>query len=155
MSKEFSHLRHWLTGEDYLKDCPPRPVILECIPSRSGMSTTVYDRGERIFAVNGCGFDQIGTALATFLESQFQPELCKFAVQQFRDKKADFPNHSDWVTLKNFPGFGYHAYGAELVHLDGATGFSSMQQVAEAIGLSVQLSETKGGTLIIIQKKGE
>lgn len=36
----------------------------------------------------------------------------------------------------------------------GSEDMESSIKVAEAIGLSVHLSETKAGTLIVIQKKG-
>lgn len=143
MSKDFSYLRHWITGEGYPKDCPPRPVILECIPSRSGMSMAVYDRGERIFTVNGCGFDRIGTALGMFLEAQFQPEL-----------KLAFPKGEPYGCTSAFdtsiPGCFVNADGS--MWIDGGYGFSSMQGVAEAINLKVTRSESKAGTLLVIEK---
>ena len=135
MSKDFLYLRRWLTGEGYSADCPSRPVILECIPSRSGMSMSVYDRGERIFTVNGCGFDRIGTALGEFLEACFQPELIAAPWHPARRPKFH-PEHKAPV----------HVY------LDGATGFESMAEIAQAIGLKVYRSESKAGTLIIIEK---
>lgn len=141
MSKDFSYLRTWLQNGH-------RPVLLECVPSRSSLSMTVYDRGERLFTVQGYGYDRIGTALAHFLAQQFYPELLAFA----RTAKRQF------YSLEGFSGFYYRpspdGHGGEGVSLDGACGFSSMQSVADAIGLSAQLSETKAGTLIIIQKKG-
>lgn len=138
MSNDFLYLRHWITGEGYGPDCPARPVILECIRSRSGMSMGVYDRGERIFTVNGCGFDRIGTALGDFLETCFQPEL--FAAPSHPARKVKFhPQHIAPVR----------------VSLEGATGVNSIIEVANAIGLSVSLSESKAGTLIIISKKGQ
>lgn len=131
---KFLYLRHWLTGEGYSPDWPPRPVVLECIPSRSGVSMTVYDRGERIFTVNGGGFDRIGTALGDFLEACFQPEL----------RELDYA-----IELGSLPGF--RAYASH-VSIDGGTGFESMAALAQSIGLSVTRSESKAGTLIIIQK---
>lgn len=130
MSKDFSFLRDWLNEPD------PRPIILECVPSRSGLSMTVYDRGERIFTVQGCGFYRIGAALAEFLERLFQPELREL------DEVTELGTRA-----------GFRAYASH-VSLDGACGIESMIRVADAIGLTVHLSETKAGTLIIIQKKG-
>lgn len=152
MSNDFSHLRHWLTGEGYGPNYIPRPVILECIPSRSGMSMGVHDRGERIFTVNGCGFDRIGTALATFLESHFQPELGNVArkLRPIPNDPETTPHWMKWSRSKEFFGFEWDRSFA--VHLEGATGFESMQSVAEALNLKVTRSESKAGTLIIIEK---
>lgn len=133
--KNFDYLRAWLTGEGYGPSYIPRPVILECIHSRSGLSMAVYDRGERIFTVNGCGFDRIGAALAEFLERLYQPELREL----------------DEVTeLGTRPGF--RAYASH-VSLDGACGVESMIKVADAIGLKVHQSESKAGTLLVIEKR--
>lgn len=130
MSKDFSYLRNWITGEGYPKDCPSRPVILECIPSRSGMSMTVYDRGERLYTINGCnGTDRPGRALAKFLEACFQPELAE---------------HQSIIPARNFCG--------DSLYLDGERGVEALSQVASIIGLKVHQSESKAGTLIIIEK---
>lgn len=135
MSKDFSYLRHWITGEGYGPDTPSRPVILECIPSRSGMSMAVYDRGKRIFTVNGCGFDRVGTALGEFLEACSQPEL-RGAWSSALVKMGAYSGHGNDDT----------------VYLDGASGFESMSAIAQAIGLKVHQSESKAGTLLIIEK---
>lgn len=133
---KYFYLRHWLTGGSFDPERFRRPVILECIPSRSSMSMGVYDRGERIFTVNGCGFDRIGAALGEFLEACFQPEL-----------------DSAWCSALVRHG-AHRAASDPFVHLDGASGFESMAQIADAIGLKVCRTESKAGTLIIIQKKG-
>ena len=135
MSKDFSYLRHWITGEGYGPDTPSRPVILECIPSRSGMSMGVYDRGERIFTVNGYGFDRLGCALAEFLEACFQSDLLEMRSHPARS--ATFRKGEVKPTR---------------IHLEGMAGFSSMSEIAQAIGLKVHQSESKAGTLIIIEK---
>jgi len=164
MSKDFSYLHHWVMGwpgEDASRH-EPRAVILECIPSRSGMSLTVYDRGERIYAINGCGFDRLGCALAEFLEACFQPELNNLARRvltgEWQDKHCFLTNPllpkraalSGFHTKENndLPGVFDHAKGS----LRGAVGFSSMVKIAQSIGLKVHQSESKAGTLIIIEK---
>ena len=147
MSKDFSHLRRWITGEGYPADCPSRPVILECIPSRSGASMTVYDRGERIFTVNGCGFDRHGVALAIFLESQFRPELLSAARQRFCTMPVQ-----EWRRVGNFPGFEYNPV-KDRFSLTGEAGLTSMSEIASIIHLKVTRSESKAGTLLIIEKR--
>lgn len=162
MSKDFSHLRVWLTGEGY--GAEPGMVILECVPSRSGMSMTVYDRGERLYSINGYGFDRIGTALGIFLESQFQPELFNLSKRILRresqERKLTVPVNVILETRDQFSGLHFPSeidanWNPDYtVSLDGACGFESMIEVADAIGLKVHQSESKAGALIIIQKKG-
>lgn len=136
MSKDFSHLRVWLTGEGYPKDCPSRPVILECIPSRSGLSMGVYDRGERIFIVPSavCG-GGLGLALSRFLCAQFQPELMA------------------WIGTASKCVNAGHQWEGRFVFEYGLD-FENVVAVAEAIHLKVTRSESKAGTLIVISKKG-
>lgn len=132
MSKNFLYLRQWLTGETYSPACPPRPVILECIPSRSGLSMSVYDREELLYRINGTnGTDRYGRALARFLETAFESELSE--------------------AQNRIPA---RAFCGDSLYLDGERGVPVMAQVAEAIGLSVQVHETRSSTLLIIQKKG-
>lgn len=162
MSNDFSYLRHWITGEGYPKDCPPRPVILECIVSRSGMSMGVYDRGERLYSINGYGFDRIGTALGEFLERLFQPELFDLSRRILRresqERKLIVPvnvilEERNQFTGLHFPSEVDASWEPDyIVSLGGACGFGSMQSVADAIGLKVHQSESKAGTLIVIEK---
>lgn len=135
MSKDFSYLRHWITGEGYGPDTPSRPVILECIPSRSGMSMAVYDRGERIFTVPSpaCG-GGVHKALDRFLEACFVSELSAI--------------HPTWPPSSKERGYDLYGRGPKV----GSEDFESAAKVAEAIHLKVTRSESKAGTLIIIQK---
>lgn len=155
--KDFTYLRHWLTGEGYGQGFEPRPVILECIPSRSGMSLQVYDRGERLFSINGCGFDRLGSALAEFLERLFQAELEALALSRL-DINTRPEKPFGWMDIPGFYGtrFNFHGqklgFGNGLVALEGSAGFEPMAQIAESIGLRVHRSESKSGTLIIIEK---
>lgn len=118
MSNDFSYLRHWL-------------------------SMGVYDRGKRIFTVNGCGFDRIGTALGIFLETQFQPEMVSEMMKGPLGYGCHFRTPSKGKSLADEPAS---------VSLDGACGISSMTVIAEAIGLKVQTHETRTSTLLIIEK---
>lgn len=129
------------------------PIILECIRSRSSLSMTVYDRGERLFTVQGCGFDRIGSALDRFLMANFYPELLAFARMAKRHHNA---GAGGFYSLDGFYGFYYHpstdGHGGEGTDLDGACGFEAMQSVAQAINLKVTRSESKAGTLIVIER---
>lgn len=135
---KFDYLRNWLDNG--------YTVHLECTASRSGMSMAVYCRDERIFTVQGCGFDRIGTAIGDFLEPLFQAEL-KATME------AD-PNRP--YAAKGY--FGCKLYGAILcpdgsVRLEGGCGERSMQAIAGAIGLDVETSSLRNSTLISISKE--
>ena len=135
---KFNYLRNWIdTGST---------VHLECIASRSGMSMSVYCRDERIFTVQGCGFDRIGTAIGYFLEPLFQAEL----------KATMEADPARPYAAKGY--FGCKLYGAILcpdgsIRLEGGCGERSMQAIAEAIGLEVTTETMRNSTLISISKK--
>lgn len=141
MSKDFAFLKTWLDHPN------PRPVVLECIPSRSGLSMAVYDRGERIFTVNGYGFDRLGCALAEFLERCFTPELAKLGAGGFSGT-----HHNAGASFTALDMAAPWEPANIRVSLNGCCGFSSMSEIAKAIGLKVHQSESKAGTLIIIEK---
>ena len=122
---DFFYLKDWL-------DRGNRPVILECVPSRSGMSLSVYDREKLLYRINGCGFDRLGCALAEFLERLYQPEL--------------------WEWLTTAPLNTVQGWGKDHVILVGEAGIESMRSIADAIGLHVQVHETRNATILIIQK---
>ena len=134
---KFSYLRDWLDNG--------YSVNLECQSSRSGMSMSVYCRDERVFTVQGCGFDRIGTAIGYFLEPLFQAEL-----RATMEADPDRP-----YAAKDY--FGCKLYGATLcrdgsISLEGGCGVSSMQAIAKAIGLEVTTENLRNSTLVTISK---
>lgn len=135
---KFDYLRNWIdTGS---------AVNLECIASRSGMSMAVHCRDERLFTVQGCGFDRIGTAIGDFLEPLFQAEL----------KATMEADPAREYACKGW--FGCKLYGATFgpdgsISLEGGCGVHSMQAIAEAIGLEVTTDSLRNSTLISISKK--
>lgn len=146
---DFTYLKNWLDRPN------PRPVVLECQASRSGMSMSVYDREKLLYRINGCGFDRIGTTLDRFLMNCFYPELLAFARKAQRHYNA---GSGGFYLLKDFYGLYYRpstdGHSREGVLLDGACGLESMSAIADAVGLSVQVHEARSSTLLIIQKKG-
>ena len=125
MSKDFSHLREWLVRER--SNAEPGMVVLECVPSRSGMSMSVYDRGELLFNIKGTL--ELGECLARFLEEAFEPELSQ---------------NQNEIPARAFCG--------DSLYLDGGKGLPLMMQVAQALHLKVTRSESKAGTLLIIER---
>lgn len=147
---DFTYLKTWLSHGH-------RPVILECVPSRSGLSLSVYDREKLLYRVNGCGFDRYGCALAEFLETLYKDELETIAFAGTLHVPATISNLGDpsrmWEYMPGFCGMRRNR-ATRKVSLEGMTGIESMREVAEALGLSVQIHETRSSTLLIIQKKG-
>lgn len=90
---------------------------------------------ELITACNRCFVRQVPRALAEFLEACFQPELMA------------------WLGTATKNSLGVHQWEG-VARCVGEVGIESMIEVADAIGLKVHQSESKAGTLIIIQKKG-
>lgn len=136
---DFTFLRHWIMGspgQDASRH-EPRPVILECIPSRSGMSLTVYDRDNAIFRVPGAAFGGgLNAALDHFLESCFVPELSTI--------------NTAWPEWARERGYDLYGRGPKV----GSDCIETSIKIADAIGLSVQVHETRTSTLLIITKKG-
>lgn len=126
---DFSFLKNWL-------DDGRRPVVLECQVSRSGMSMSVYDREKLLYRVPSpaCG-GGIQKALEVFLASLFQPDLMTLIGAATRL----VPVGHQWEGR-----FVFERY----CDLDATL------WAADAIGLTVQVHETRSATLLIIQKKG-
>ncbi len=121
---DFSYLKNWI-------DFPvPRPIILECERSKSGMSMSVYDREKKIFTLGGCGFDRIGCAIARVLETCWQAEL-------------------DGVDDTGL--YGARRYNGH-VHLEGATGYECMAQIGRLIGLNIRVFDSRHGSIIHITR---
>jgi hypothetical protein len=135
----YAYLKDWIAFPD------PRPIILECIPSRTGMSLQVYDREKRIFAIGGCGFDRIGCAIAQILENLWQNELRAF----FSDPDIKIEINGRFA---HFPDFYGVCRGEGDIYLQGMSGEQSMKSIGSAIGLRIRTYDSKSGTLIHITK---
>ena len=121
---DFSYLKNWI---DY--ECP-RPIILECERSKSGMSMAVWDRDRKIFTVGGYGDDRVGVAIARVLEHCWQAEL-------------DGSNVSQLYGARRVDG---------RVSLEGAAGSESMAEIGRAIGLNIRTFDSHHGTIIHITR---
>lgn len=123
--KDISYLKDWINYPI------PRPIILECEHSRSGMSLAVYDREQKILTIGGCGFDRIGCAIARVLETVWGEEL----------------------NASNVDGmYGAKRYNGK-INLEGMTGYSCMQAIGAEIGLQIGVYDSHHGTIICITKK--
>lgn len=129
MSKDFSYLKTWL-------DNARRPVVLECVPSRSGLSLSVYDREALMFRVPAaaCGGGNY-TALDRFMEACFTRELASI--------------NTNWPPEFRERGYDIYGRGPKV----GSPDMDSAIKIAEAIGLTVQVHETRSSTLLIIQRR--
>lgn len=102
--------------------------------------------GER-FRCMGGGYDMVGTVFGDWLEKTFQSELTEL-VRANEQKLVDAG-----YQVKGYRKLGSSFYGLTVkpsgsVSLDGACGFSSMQAIAEAIGLEVTRSGNKRGQTV-------
>lgn len=122
---DFSYLKNWISHE-----CP-RPIILECERSKSGMSMAVWDRDRKIFTVGGCGFDRVGVAIARVLEHCWQAEM------------DSAHNVCELYGARWFNG---------RVNLEGATGSETMAEIGRAIGLNIRTFDSHHGTIIHITR---
>jgi hypothetical protein len=104
-------------------------------------------RGERIFAVNGCGFDRIGAALGVYLEGLYSEELGRTLACDTHRPLAGGGSHA----ARGFHGAYVCADGT--VILDGACGLDAMCAIADAIGLSVERDSTRTSTLLVITQR--
>ena len=134
---KFSYLRNWIdTGTT---------VHLECTSSRSGMSMAVYCRDTRIFTVQGCGFDRIGTAIGDFLEPLYQVEL---QATMERDTERKYASEG----YQGCKLYGAHFCPDGHVALNGGCGVDCMKRIAKAIGLEVTTECLRNATLISLSR---
>ena len=158
---DYSHLRNWLTGEGYPVGFHDRPVILECRPSKSGMTMGIFDRDKKIFTVRGPGFSRIGTALGEYLETLFQQALWALAQREGAAPPAKPEEAFNWRDIPGFYGTRVNFSGAKHprfrngpVALEGSAGIESMRAIADAIGIHVWVHELRNSTAIVLRKKG-
>jgi hypothetical protein len=122
--KDFSYLKDWIKGNYH------RPIILECLSSKSGMSMAVWERDRKVMTVQGCGFDRIGSAIGDFLETLYQTELME---------------NREVVTAL----YGAKCYNGKVI-LEGMCGESSMREIGKVLGLSIRVMDGHSSTLIHI-----
>lgn len=103
------------------------------------------------YRANGGGYDMQGTVFADWLQDTHQDELRKIATQA----------HTTWQAVADGPwshetnrdglyGMAFYAHDGRVV-LDGACGLSSIERVADAIGLDVRHTVSSRGHLIGFQ----
>lgn len=122
--KDFTYFKNWINYP------VPRPIILECERSRSGMSMAVWDRDQKIFTIGGCGFDRVGCAIARILEHCWQAELDASDVEGM---------------------YGARRHNGK-VSLEGMTGYSCMAEIGAKIGLKIGVYDSHHGTIIYITR---
>lgn len=110
---------------------------------------TLLVDGEKVGKCNGGGYDMKGTSFAQWLEKEYQLELCKlFAadINILKGHKSPRSYTQNGAVINHMEGSGY--YGTTIYHntktntiyigLDGAYGFSSIERIAEAIGIKLK-----------------
>lgn len=104
---------------------------------------TLYVDGDKVASCNGGGYDMEGTVFAEWLQNAFQKELMNIANEantKYLITKDD--KHNRLSDNGTYYGMSYYSYEDKpkknKVILDGACGMSSMERIAEAIGLKTK-----------------
>jgi hypothetical protein len=101
--------------------------------------------GERFRAMGG-GYDMTGTVFGEWLQTTYQDRLREIAGEAHQSVMKN--DEGPWGRTYNDHGL----YGMTLhkhdgsVHLDGACGLSSMQRIAERVGLEVRAIVNRRGS---------
>lgn len=97
---------------------------------------SLREHGEVKARCHGGGYDMRGTVFAEWLEKEFQSRLVKIG------SRMSYQRHKNGDTRRNEAGNNLYGgtfdRGKRHVALDGGCGFSSIQRIAEAIGLTVR-----------------
>lgn len=83
-------------------------VCLEIIRSKSGLSTSVYCNGDKLFSFNGCGYDVWGDALDRWFHAVYDMETSISSHNPDSVPGFDISGH----TLKNGQLFVIRKIGA-------------------------------------------
>ncbi len=105
---------------------------------------------EKVSSCNGGGYDMKGTALANWMEEEFQDKLQKLPANYGSgDNNKGFYGLSFYnpKTNKRQHRFSKHIKRA---HLDGACGFSSIERVLNTIGYKLEYIDGDGTTTIYL-----
>lgn len=107
---------------------------------------TLLVDGEKVSKCMGGGYDMQGTAFGEWLQNAYQTELVKFMNDNGINELPpcnSYETKNGTIRRYELPGY----YGMSLhvgpkgdvkVYLDGACGFSSIQRIAESIGIKLQ-----------------
>jgi hypothetical protein len=98
---------------------------------------TLLVDGEKKGQCNGGGYDMKGTSFASWITSDYQSELLNLFASELEEFKT---SEKKWDSSKNFYGthFSFDKKGNIRVSLDGASGFSSIERIVNAIGIKLQ-----------------
>ncbi len=111
---------------------------------------TLLVDGDKVASCNGGGYDMQGTAFGEWLNKAFQTELCILFANDIKNIESNTNcrtyTKDNGTVIKIMPGSAF--YGATVyqntknlsvwITLDGSCGFSSMQRIAEAIGITLK-----------------
>lgn len=107
---------------------------------------TLLVDGDKVASCNGGGYDMQGTAFGEWIQNAYQDRLKKLCydngineqmpVRTYTGKNGT--TYSSYI-LKNYYGLTLTNHGGlDNVTLDGGCGMSSMQKIAEAIGITLK-----------------
>lgn len=113
---------------------------------------TLLVDGEKAGRCMGGGYDMQGTSFAQWLEHAYQEELIKFNNDNGINERPPVNTYeSKDGIIRKYALPGYYGMsvivkpnGKSEVHLDGACGMRSIEQIAEAIGIKLQWNPESG-----------
>lgn len=115
---------------------------------------SLYVDGNKVSSCNGGGYDMRSTALADWMEEEFQEDLRRLPVNYGSlDKTKGFYGLS-FRNQKTKKRQGRYSKNVKRAHLDGACGFSSMERILKKIGYTLQyVDEGRNYTTYILEKR--
>lgn len=103
------------------------------------------DYPARKFVALGGGYDMVGTVFADWLSESFQDRLLSIATQAHCTVTAAGREYNDNHSA-SFYGMTFYVED-DRIRLDGGCGLSSIERIAEAIGLTVKHTLTPRGAV--------
>ena len=106
---------------------------------------SLYVDDKKVASCNGGGYDMQGTCLANWLQNNYQDRLLKRFADEInsiedKDYKKNTSTGEKWF-YKSLSFYGGHIIenkGGFKISLDGAYGFSSIEKIANEIGIFLQ-----------------
>lgn len=107
---------------------------------------TLLVDGDKVASCNGGGYDMQGTSFGEWLQNAYQSRLFKLMLDiginemppcnSYSTAKGEVKRYE----LSGYYGMNLQVYpdGKTVVYLDGGCGMSSMQKIAEAIGITLK-----------------
>lgn len=95
---------------------------------------SLYVNGKKVSSCNGGGYDMSGVCISDWMEKEFQDGL-----------KA--------LDAEKYYGLRKYDDGDDVMYVDGACGFSSMERILEALGWQLEKMRVSGDVYLLTKKE--